>query len=87
MNSMHPVSLLKKVMPQNGWGRSERDISVGDRFEQQNEKISVWIVARISNVQMSRFPLVSLTRVGYPDITKTVSLSALSDDVEYRIAG
>lgn len=73
-------------MPLDSWGRTERDVSVGDRYQQNDQTVSVWVVERISNVQMSKFPLVSLARVGYPDITKTVSLSALSDDHEYRIA-
>jgi len=87
MNSLHPVSLLKKVMPQEGRVRSAREVSVGDRFEQQDAGASIWIVERISEVRMSSFPLVSLARVGHPDITKTVSLSTLSENIEYRLAG
>ena len=88
MNSLHPVSLLKKVMPQDGRVRAAAcEVSVGDRFEQQDEGASIWIVERISEVRMSSFPLVSLARVGHPDITKTVSLSTLSENIEYRLAG
>jgi len=84
MNSMHPVSLFKKVLPQESWGRSVRNVAVGDRYEQRDVPVSFWVVERISQVQMSQFPLVRLSRVGYPDITKTVSLSALSEENEYR---
>ena len=86
MNSMHPVSLLKKVLPHDGRGRSARDVAIGDRYEQRDVSVSLWVVERISQVQMSQYPLVSLSRVGYPDITKTVSLSALSEESEYRFS-
>ena len=86
MNSMHPVGLLKKMMPQEAWRRQARDVAIGDRYEQQDGPVSLWVVERISEVRMSRFPLVRLARVGHPDITKTVSLSALASESEYRIA-
>lgn len=86
MNSLHPVSLLKRMVPLDQWHRHKRAVSVGDQFAQQDSAESVWVVERISEVQMSSIPLVSLARVGHPDITKTVSLSALDDDSEYRIA-
>jgi len=86
MNSLHPAGLIKKMIPYNARGKIERDVSIGDRFEQQDGAVSLWVVERISQVRMSRFPLVSLARVGHPDITKTISLSALSRDNEYRYA-
>lgn len=85
MNSMHPVGLLKRMMPQEN-RRQARDVAIGDQYEQQVGPLSLWVVERISEVRMSRFPLVSLARVGHPDITKTVSLSALSSENEYRAA-
>jgi len=86
MNSMHPVGLLKKMTQHESKRRQARDVAIGDRYEQQDGPVSLWVVERISEVRMSRFPLVRLARVGRPDITKTVSLSALSGESEYRAA-
>jgi len=86
MNNMHPVRLLKKMMPQDSARDQRSGIAVGDRYEQKDGPVSLWVVERISEVRMSRFPLVHLARVGHPDITKTVSLSALSSENEYRVS-
>lgn len=86
MNSLHPVNLLKKVMPSDSWAKDAPDVSVGDRFEQRDDSVSVWVVERISRVSMSPYPLVSMSRVGHPDITKTVSLAAFAENNEYTLA-
>jgi hypothetical protein len=86
MNVLHPVNLLKRAITQDGWRRPVQPVSVGDRFERQDEAVSVWIVERISQVRMSEYPLVSLSRAGHPDISKTVSLSTLCEKSEFRIA-
>lgn len=84
MNSLHPVNLIKKVLPREELGSKSPKVTVGDTYEQCDDSLSLWVVERISEVSASRFPLVSLSRVGHPDIKKTVSLSVLTDRQDYR---
>jgi hypothetical protein len=86
MNNLHPAKLLRKVLPREAVEASVSPVSVGDTYEQCDNSLSLWVVERISNVSMSSFPLVSMSRVGHPDIQKTVSLSALTDQIDYRIS-
>jgi len=86
MNSLHPVNLIKKVFPREEVGEQKLAVTIGDTYEQCDDSLSLWVVERISQVSASRFPLVSLARVGHPDIKKTVSLSALIDRHDYRVS-
>jgi len=86
MYNLHPIKLIKKIMPTNGRADGTRKVSIGDRFERDDAAISIWVVERISNVRASRFPLISLSREGRPDITKTVSLDAFVKDGGYHTA-
>ncbi len=86
MTMLNSMSLMGRFFPSERWQKPVPDVSVGDRFEQQDEGVSVWIVERISQVRMSPFPLVSLARIGHPDITKTVSLTALLEQNDYKAA-
>ncbi|PCI63938.1 MAG: hypothetical protein COB37_03020 [Kordiimonadales bacterium] len=85
MSSLHPVSLLKKFLSPGAKPSVIDKVTVGDRFELDAPSVSFWIVERISDVRMSSSPLVSLSREGHPEITKTVSLSAFEHDGDYRI--
>jgi len=86
MGSLHPVNLLKKILPLNSGKLERRAVSVGDRFKRSDATFSIWVVERISNVRVSRFPLVSLSREGHPSIKKTVSLHALVEDGSFHTA-
>ncbi len=63
-----------------------KNVTVGDRFEESEADLPVWIVDRISHVRGSLFPLVSLRREGNPDLERTLSISALDDQEVYRRA-
>ncbi len=62
-------------------------VAVGDRFCQEARNSPVWVVERVHNVDSHRFPLVSLRREQYPDLTKTVSMEALLRGRDFRPAG
>ncbi|UTW57521.1 hypothetical protein KFE96_11790 [Kordiimonas sp. SCSIO 12603] len=79
MNSFHPVSLIRRAFDTALQAKSVFDIEVGDRYLETEGGVSVWVVKRISDVDMSEFPLISLTREDYPELTKTVSLSVLRE--------
>lgn len=86
MTSFQPMNLLKRVLGVEealGFGTA---VSVGDKYAQTDDALSVWTVERISQVQMSKFPLVSLSRENHPDLIKTVSLAALADGEDFRPA-
>lgn len=86
MYGFQPLNLLKRVLGVESSRNSPENVSVGDRYKQTDDALSVWTVQRISQVQMSRFPLVSLSRENHPDLIKTVSLAALSDGEDFRPA-
>ena len=83
MNSFHPVSLIRKAVGAALEARSVFDIEVGDRYLEADGGLSVWRVERISDVGMSEFPLISMAREDYPDLTKTVSLSVLREKTSF----
>lgn len=63
-----------------GHGRLKGDyVTVGDRFEEKGDYPAHWVVENICHVAGSDFPLVRLRREGAPDLTRTLSLSALEE--------
>ena len=86
MSHFQPLNLLKRVLGVEVGLDDEMNIAVGDRFEQVDDELSLWTVERIRQVQMSNFPLISLSRVDHPDLVKTVSLAALQDGEDFRPA-
>lgn len=59
-------------------------VDVGDKFEQRMQGFPVWIVNRVNNVEGCTFPLVSMYREDKPDLTKTLSMTALNENDEFR---
>lgn len=86
MTNFQPMTLLKRVLGVESALSPEAGIAVGDRYEQLDDTPSVWTVQRISKVEMSNFPLISLSREDHPDLIKTVSLAALKDGDDFRPA-
>ena len=80
------MNLLKRFLGVDEASEYEAAVSVGDKYAQTDDALSVWTVERISQVQMSKFPLVSLSRENYPDLIKTVSLAVLADGEDFRPA-
>ncbi|MBL4639802.1 MAG: hypothetical protein JKY57_04660 [Kordiimonadaceae bacterium] len=89
MSGFGPIEFLKKIVGANDSSRRDANkvaIAVGDKFEQLHEGMPIWTVERVSRVSMSSFPLISMFREDHPELTKTVSLTALEDGEDYRPA-
>ncbi len=86
MINFQPLNLLRRALGVESSLEDEGSVAVGDKYAQTDDEFSVWTVERISQVQMSRFPLVSLSRENHPDLIKTVSLAALADGEDFRPA-
>ncbi|MBL4837542.1 MAG: hypothetical protein JKY34_08170 [Kordiimonadaceae bacterium] len=86
MSGFGPFSFFKKILQTNRQTPSAAPVSIGDKFEQLDEGLSIWTVERISRVQVSSFPLISMIREDRPELTKTVSLTALEDGEDFRPA-
>jgi len=84
--SFQPLNLLKRAFGVESDAENHASVSIGDRFAQTDDGISVWTVERISQVQMSSFPLISLSRENHPDLIKTVSLVVLQDGQDFTPA-
>ncbi|GEM_PF-1673948 len=67
-------------------GESVSEVTIGDRFQHQHSRASVWVVERISKVGASTYPLVSLSREGRPDLKKVVSIAVLQDGEDFKPA-
>lgn len=72
-----------KSFSENGEARAVVAPEVGDRYAHATDARAVWVVETVLSVTASRYPLVRLTRDGYPDLTKVVSLAALTDCDEF----
>jgi len=84
MANLPDFSTMRRWM--NGSAQLRRDqevVEIGDRFQLRDRHSSVWVVNRISNVEASRFPLVSLRHESYPQLEKTVSMVALEDGIDF----
>ncbi|MEX0298578.1 MAG: hypothetical protein AB3N28_05880 [Kordiimonas sp.] len=86
MMNFQPLNLLRRALGVEWPLAQEGSVAVGDKYAQTDDELSVWTVERISEVQMSRFPLVSLSRENHPHLVKTVSLAALADGEDFRPA-
>jgi len=86
MASFRPMTLLKRMMGANSDSESKMSVAVGDKYEQLDPGLSVWVVERISNVSASSLPLISLSREGHPDLKKVLSLTVLEEGVGFRPA-
>lgn len=86
MSQFQPLNLLKRALGVDVPLSADTNVAIGDRFEQLDDNLSVWTVERISQVQMSSFPLISLSREDHPDLVKTVSLAVLEDGEDFRPA-
>ncbi len=87
MISFHPVRVIRKLVAALQSFDKAPLVVVGDRFTDTDKAVSVWIVDRISDVGMSEYPLISLSCEGYPELTKTVSISVLQEQESFRRAG
>ena len=86
MSGFGPLSFFKKMLQTDSLIPSVASVAIGDKFEQLDEGLPVWTVERISRVQVSNFPLISMIREDHPELTKTVSLTALEDGEDFRPA-
>lgn len=86
MASQNRIGFIKRMFSPNIEVESLDAISIGDRFEHHSGPAAVWVVERISRVDVSTIPLVSLAREGHPDLKKTISLAALEDREEFTPA-
>lgn len=80
------IGFLKRMFTPAGATLPQAEVTIGDRFLSRDAKTSVWVVERISSVGSSTYPLVSLSREGYPDLKKTVSIAVLQDGEDFRPA-
>ena len=87
MSTVNPIKTVKYLLEKAVKSADAVDISIGDRFEQSHHGLPVWIVERISRVEISQFPLISLRREDRPELQKIISLTALQDGIDYRPAG
>ncbi|NVJ99518.1 MAG: hypothetical protein HWE25_15300 [Alphaproteobacteria bacterium] len=86
MAGQNGIGFLKRMFTPAGVTLAPQEVTIGDRFLSRDAQASVWVVERISSVDASSFPLVSLSREGRPDLKKIVSIAVLQDGEDFRPA-
>ncbi|MCJ9430427.1 hypothetical protein [Kordiimonas marina] len=87
MSSISPMRMVRKFSKKRRNERLSDTLAVGDRYEQADRTLSIWVVERITKLGSSQYPLVSLAREDHPDLKKTVSVAVLEEGEDFRPAG